>query len=47
MGRLDNLVRERSDGKWLRCGGKAKLNQGVLGRESSEGISKFTRGIPS
>ena len=47
MGQLDNPVREHSDGKWLECGGKAKLNQGVLGRESSEGVSKFARGIPS
>ena len=40
--RLDNPVRERSDGKWLGCRGKAKLDQGVLGRESPEGVSRFT-----
>ena len=47
MGRLDNPVRGRSDGKWLGCGGKAKLDQGVLGRVSTEGVSKFARGILS
>ena len=44
MGRLDSPIRKCGNRKWLRCGNKAKLDQGMLGRKGPEGLPEASRG---